>query len=382
MKIAQIVSTFPPYKGGMGNVAYHFAWSLASFKHQISVLTPLYGNEAAKKQEALLPNLEVRRLKPVFSFGNAAIMSDLFKQLKGAEIIHLHYPFYGCAFLIAAYRRIIDRRCRLLVHYHMDTRAQGWKGLVFKTYRYLLAPWVFRCADAITCASLDYVKHGDMAGFYAKHAAKFVQVPFGVDADKFHPGENQQKQILFVGGLDKAHYFKGLDILLEAFAGLSGPMIDYRLVIVGHGDLLPVYREMAVKLGVAERVDFRDQVNDAQLAEVYRESSFLVLPSINRNEAFGLVLLEAMASGLPVIASNLPGVRSVFRNGQHGYLVRPGDTDDLGKKIWQLAANDQQYQMMRTAARELVLERYTWQKAAERLNELYFRIRFAPEKRS
>ena len=382
MKIAQVVSTFPPYKGGMGNVAYHFSHSLIAFNHHISVLTPLYDADKALAHESLSTGLEVKRLKPLLAFGNAAVLADLPAALKGADIIHLHYPFYGSAFLVALYRCLFPRQCRLLVHYHMDTRARGWKGLVFDWYRYLIAPWVFRAADVITCASLDYVKHGDLASYYAKHKQKFVQVPFGVDTARFFPGEQQLKQILFVGGLDKAHYFKGLDILFNAFAGLAGRLEGYSLMVVGSGDLLADYRSLAAELGISDRVIFRDRVDDLELATIYRESAFLVLPSINSGEAFGLVLLEAMSSGIPVIASNLPGVRSVFKNGQHGYLAEPGDADDLAKKIWQLAGNDQLRQAMGEAARQLVLERYTWRKAADQLNELYYRIRYTPAVKS
>jgi glycosyltransferase involved in cell wall biosynthesis len=314
------------------------------------------------------------------AFGNAAVLRGMTPALAGADIIHLHLPFYGSACWPVFYRHFINRQSRLVVHYHMDTRAGGWKGFIFYSYRLLVLPWLVRTADAVTCASVDYVKHSDIARYYAQEPAKFSQVPFGVDTERFQPGANSKKQILFVGGLDKPHYFKGLHVLFATLANLGEQLEDYNLLVVGSGELLANYQAEAQRLGIGERVVFADKVDDAQLAEHYRQSAFLVLPSINRGEAFGLVLLEAMASGLPVLASNLPGVRSVFKNNEQGYLVKPGDADDLAKKILTLIRQPAKRQAMGQSARALVEATYSWEKAGEKLNELYYKVRAVPSK--
>ena len=244
----------------------------------------------------------------------------------------------------------------------------------------MVTPIILRIADSITCASLDYVKHGDLARFYAKHSGLFLRVPFGVDNKLFCPSDVvKQKRLLFVGGLDTAHYFKGVEVLLTAFASLGERVQTYRLIIVGDGDLLPAYRQLVRDLKIDNRVDFISDASDVELAKIYRESTALILPSINGCEAFGLVLLEAMASGLPVIASNLPGVRCVFKNGSQGLLVEPGNAEDLAKKIWQLVSQEKQTTAMGIASRQLVEEQYTWVKAGKKLNELYLRLKYSPK---
>ena len=95
------------------------------------------------------------------------------------------------------------------------------------------------------------------------------------------------------------------------------------------------------------------------------------MPSINSNEAFGLVLLEAMACGTPVIASNLPGVRSVFEAGVQGLLAEPGNVDDLKNKIAEILADNDKREMMGLASRELVEGKYSWERVGERLDEIY-----------
>lgn len=178
---------------------------------------------------------------------------------------------------------------------------------------------------------------------------------------------NNTLTVLFVGGLDRAHSFKGLPILLQAVPRIS----DVRLRIVGDGDLRPQYEQQARALGISDRVEFLGSVSDGELPNMYRQSDVLVLPSIGRSEAFGVVLLEAMASGIPVIASDLPGVRTVVADGETGFLAPPGDVSALADRIGSLARDSEQRQRMSAAARQRVEERYDWERVMERWLKIY-----------
>ena len=142
--------------------------------------------------------------------------------------------------------------------------------------------------------------------------------------------------------------------------------------------MLPYYKKLAAELGLNNSVFFHERVSDGELVDFYNYSDCLILPSINRGEAFGLVLLEAMACSRPVITSNLPGVRSVFKNGKHGLLVKPGDTADLAAKIRIILSDREKAAAMGRAGRELVENKYTWIKAAKRLNLIYHRVIYSP----
>lgn len=374
MKIAHFVCAFPPYQGGMGNSASQFASYTALLNHRVEVFTPLYSTELPLADSG---PVTVKRLKPLLSYGNAALMPVWRISLNDYDIVHLHYPFFGTSLLLALRKRL-GGKFKLIIHYHMDSVSTGWKGLVFRLHHKLLASWILNSAEAITCASLDYVKHSWLAKYFLANQHKFIQVPFGVDIKLFHPAKEKQDRLVFVGGLDRAHYFKGINVLLSAFATLGERFKEYRLAIIGRGDLLDDYRRLAEQLKVAERVDFISDADDAKLAEICRHSKALILPSVNMSEAFGLVLLEGMASGLPVIASNLPGVRSVFKNGEQGFLFKPGNVDDLAQRIWQVVVSDKRYLSMSQSARRLVEERYTWERAAEILNGLYSKLKYSP----
>jgi glycosyltransferase involved in cell wall biosynthesis len=168
--------------------------------------------------------------------------------------------------------------------------------------------------------------------------------------------------------LDQAHYFKGVDVFLKALARIS-PQI--KGVIVGDGNLRAVYEQHAKELGVSQQVFFAGRVTDETLQDYYRLADVTVLPSITMGEAFGLVLLESMSCGTPVIASNLPGVRTLFRDGEHGFLVTPGDEATLAERMAILAKNPPMVTRMGAAGRARVIERYTWEVAAEKLLTTY-----------
>lgn len=378
MRIAHIVCTFPPYKGGMGNSAYQLCNSLAERGHEVVVITPDYesGND---KQAFVKEKFKTLRLRPFFQYGNAAFIPQIFFALNNFKIIHLHYPFFGAACFVLLKKIIAGKKIKLVVHYHMDPLSGGLKGIAFKFSQLFILPLIIRYADAAVCSSFDYLENSDAAGLFKKYRQKFSAVPFGVDLKKFKEDDEAKKEddlggggkyVLFVGGLDRAHYFKGLDVLFQALAKILANN-KYYLAVVGSGDLQEYYKELAEKLGISSVVKFFDKVSDKDLPAFYYQADVVVLPSINKGEAFGLVLLEAMASGKPVIASNIPGVRSVFHDGVEGLLVEPGDIDDLAEKLKIILADRKLAEKMGEAGKKIVEEKYTWEKAAEMLEKIY-----------
>ena len=373
MRVAHIVCVFPPYKGGMGNSAFNFAKILAEIGYDATVFTPDYGGAGGGAEEK---RFRIERIKPLVKFGNAAFLPQLFWRLKDFDIIHLHYPFYGAEAAVLLRKLIYPKKTKLIIHYHMEPTAEGLKGLVFKLYRLFITPLLTRTAGVITCASVDYVKHSGIARYYERNKSKFREVPFGVDIDRFKIEDSRFKKldkslknILFVGGLDKAHYFKGVDTLLKALPVLH--VTCCMLHIVGDGDLRSEYERTAERLGIADKVNFVGMAADDDLPKHYRQCDVFVLPSINRGEAFGMVLLEAMACGKPVVASDLPGVRSVFENGKQGLLAEPGNAADLAEKIKIILSDDDLAKKMGEEGRKLIEEKYTWKKAGERLDAAY-----------
>ncbi len=373
MKVAHVISTFPPYKGGMGNSVYHAALQIGKRGHESVVFTTAYPG-MKPGTEMIGENTSVVRLRPLLALGNAAILPQLLWRLRGFDIIHIHYPFYGTADIVVL-GKLLFSKSKLVLHYHMDTVGTGLKGFIFSIYQFFFLPVIVRLASMVSCASLDYIRQSALADYFANHKKSFIEVPFGVDAKYFFPGAYPRKPIvLFVGGLDTAHYFKGVDQLINAFAKISQKYDDARLLLLGKGDLEKSYTELARSKNIADKMTIINSATDDELAENYRQARVVVLPSVNKSEAFGLVLLEAMSSATPVIASNLPGVRNVFRNLEHGFLVPPGNVNVLAAKLALLIESPKLAEEMGLAARKWIEERYSWEKVGERLEAAYLRI--------
>jgi glycosyltransferase involved in cell wall biosynthesis len=224
---------------------------------------------------------------------------------------------------------------------------------------------------------------------------KFHELPFSVDTEAFKPKlpenranspliakakeivrfithdiiKRRQTHFLFVGGLDSAHYFKGVDVMIQAASRLGRN--DWKLSIVGEGDRKASYQKLCQDLDIAKQVEFLGAISDAELIRRYQAADCFILPSINRNEAFGIVLIEAMACGLPVIASDLPGVRSVFRPGQEGLYCRPGDVESLRSAMEQMISSQTMRERLGRAARAWTIERYSQEAVKAKLIKIF-----------
>jgi glycosyltransferase involved in cell wall biosynthesis len=182
--------------------------------------------------------------------------------------------------------------------------------------------------------------------------------------------------VLFVGRLTP---HKGVDRLLQALP----PRATARIAgSVGHDPKLPErnYPELLRQLAVTHDVQFVGPITDDELPALYRSAQVFVLPSVDRScygkdikvsELLGLSLLEAMASGTPVIASAIGGVPEIVRDGETGFLVPPGDVAALGERLDQLLRDPYLAQRMGGNARQDVLDRFTWEHVAERCLAAY-----------
>ena len=391
MKVVHVVCSFPPYRGGMGGSAQQLVKRLLIDRpdYTLAVVCPNYG-QAVKKSDKQFINdsstYQILRLNTWFSFGNAAILKGLAKIWRSADIVHLHYPFYGTDALVWLLKKRYPRT-KLIIHYHMDPQANGWRGWLFKLFQGLFLARLLKQAEAITCASLDYWQSSAAGQLKLDLTDKLFEVPFRVDTELFQPRpkddglinqlglQRERQTILMVGGLDKAHYFKGVEVFLQALAILNqdNPELDYQGVIVGDGDLREKYQALASQLGLINRLFFVGAVNSQDLPLFYNLADLFILPSINRCEAFGLVLLEAMASGLPCLASDLPGVRQVIEPLVNGRLIKPNDASDLALQIKNILNDNQQRVVMAQASRRRAEQHFALSGHSE-LVDIYLRV--------
>lgn len=377
MKIAHVVSTFPPYLGGMGNVAYHMARESDRLGHKVVVFIP----EGGGGDRVNVDTFQVKTLKPWVTYGNAAFVPHLFNRLQRFDIVHLHYPFFGGAEAVALLKRLRPSKPKLVITYHMDPLGKGMVAKIMDFYAGIIMPSILSSADSITVSSYDYAENSQIKRLFMERREKFKELPFGI-SDHFIPQEKDEDLlkkytlnlkfgiVLFVGGLDSAHFFKGVDGLIRAFSMLKQK--DAVLMIVGDGDLRPNYEKLARELGMHSRVLFVGGCGEEDIVKYYNLADIVVLPSMA--ESFGMVLIEAMACGKPVIASDLPGVRTVVDEGVTGFLVPPGHIDLLTSRLQFMLDREDLCIEYGRRGRQKVLEQYTWDKVGRKLEAIYGEI--------
>lgn len=375
-RVAIVVCAWPPMGGGIGNNAYyHLKWLIKSGV-TAEAFTPDYGQ---KKEVSELP---VNYLKTVLPLGKAGFMFGLLKELKRFDIIHLYYPFFGSDFIIWLFKKINPQK-KLVLHYEMDPIGQGIMKIFFWLHIKLFLGAMINVSDRVGVLSFDHCKGSYLADFFEKQPDKFLEIPNGIEADFFSPGDKKEdllvvnnfsvhdKIIIFVGGLDDQHFFKGVPVLLESFATVSNKHPEAKLLVVGDGNLKLKFKELAKSLNLESKVSFVGWVNNDVLPDYYRLADIFVLPSTESTESFGIVVAEAQACGLPAVVSDWPGVRSTLADGQTGLLVRPKDARDLSDKLIQLLLDEDLCHSFGQAGRGRAAALYDWSELIKRIISLY-----------
>jgi len=375
MKIAHVTATFPPDYNGTANVCYHDAFEVARLGHEVHVFTSEYPLDGYRDPAEFC----VHRLPAFLRVGNAPVNLSLFSALKGFDVLHLHYPFYFGAEMVFL-RSVLDKT-PYVITYHQDVRLKGLLEPAIKLHNKTLGRLILGSCSRLFVTSWDYALNSGIKDIVISKGDDAAEVPNGVDVVRFDPRtsggsirerhgiENGEQVVLFVGALDSAHYFKGINVLLESLLKLNRP--DTKLVVVGDGNMRQEYISRAAALGLTDRVVFAGRVSADELPSYYAMSNLLVLPSTTEGEAFGLVLVEAMACGKPVIASDLPGVRSVVDEGITGLLAKPGSVGDLVDKIGSLLSQPDVMTRMGIEGRKKAETRYAWHNIGLLLERLY-----------
>ncbi len=370
-RIAVVTPTFPPYRGGIGKVAELDSRQLAALGHDVHVFTPTRG-------AATDPSYAVHELRAWLRYGNAAFVPGVMPLVRSFDLIILHYPFFGGAEPLAFAKPF--GRAKLVLAYHMDVVGSGFFRSIFAAHAKFVMPRIVRAADRVLVTTEEYARSSKLAPPIAADPSRFRTLAPSIDLHRFSPGPkptellrrhgfaDTDRVVVFVGGLDSAHYFKGIPVLLDAMA--SPALAASRAVIVGDGDLRPAFEARAAELGVANRVVFAGGVSDDALPAYYRLADLFAFPSLDRSEAFGIAALEALASGAPVVASDLPGVRTIVREGETGALVPPGDAAALAARMAAILGDDALRQRMAANARAMTEREYGDAARQEKLRDI------------
>ncbi len=359
MHILHLYKDYAPVLGGIENHVKVLAETQAAAGHRVTVLVCASG---AKSEVKTLHGVEVwksGRLATVASMP-ISLRQPLALMRMNPDIVHVQSPYP----LGEVSAWILKHRKPLVISYQSDVvRQRGW----LRAYAPLLRR-VLRHASRILVSSPRYL---ESSPWLQPVRDRCAVVPLGVDHVRFHPPQLAYAgppTLLFVGRL---RYYKGLDTLLQAMRDLP----DVRLRIVGTGEMETPLRALAAGLGIQERVRFEGDVPDAELPKVYTNATLFVLPANARSEAYGLVLLEAMASGLPCVTTEIgTGTSWIVQDGLTGSVVPPRNPEALACAISDLLAEPAALYEMGRAGRARVEGEFTQARMVERVIEAYHSV--------
>ncbi|MGB2601759.1 MAG: glycosyltransferase family 4 protein, partial [Candidatus Omnitrophota bacterium] len=228
--------------------------------------------------------------------------------------------------------------------------------------------------DHIVCVNEHIRKN--LVDKYGIPEAKIDEVGNGVDCDWFSPAQGLKESnaeevvITYVGRLENR---KNVDLLVRAAALLDGQDTGFKLRIIGEGEEEKRLRNLAISLGLEKRTEFLGRREGKDLLELYRTSSIFVLPS--RYEGLPLVLLEAQACGLPAVVTAFSGAEKIIKGGDNGYITKGWEASDLAACIKPLIEDEGLRLSMSENARKHMVEEYSWNKIADRLLEIFEKVR-------
>lgn len=370
MKIAILVSMFPPkWVGGVEIATQSIAEGLAEKGHDVHVITS-FDKEILPKvpdDDFFVHRVHYPKVK---IFGSMFFWINIFFALKKIkpDIVHCQTVQMGvCGFLFKKIYKI-----PYIVWCHGFDVYFPWPG------KKMISRFVLNNANAIVALT------GHMKQELQKLCKKnIIILPNGIDFGKFQGFSkqairdrlnisSQEKIIVFIGGLRPV---KGVIYLIEAFKIISQKVSEAKLFLVGNGAERKNLEEAVAKNGLSGCVRFIGEIPHEKIPEYLAMADMFVLPSLS--EGFPLVILEAMASGLPIVASNVRGLPEIVKEGESGFLAEPKNSHQIAEKILLLLENDALRQKISDANQEKS-QAYDWEHVTSEIEKIYSNVLNTP----
>jgi glycosyltransferase involved in cell wall biosynthesis len=352
MHILHIYKDYPPILGGIENHVRLLAEAQAARGHRVTVLvTNPVGRRTTIVEESGVQVVRAARLGTVVSTPLSLALPRQLSRIR-PDLVHLHFPYP----VGEVSQWVLQRGRATVLTYHSDVVRQR---SIMRFYRSVLVR-ILANVDAIIVGSPPM----QQSSYLQDYSDKLRLIPYGIPLARFREPPSSEKlarlrstygdlldrnrtpgefSLLFVGRL---RYYKGLDNLIRGL-----PNIPARLLVVGIGPMEEEWKALAEDTGTAGKIIWLGEVPDADLPAFYHLADLFVLPASHSSEAFGLVQVEAMAAGLPVICTELgTGTSYVNQSGVTGLVVPPLDTDALCDAINRLIADSELRDRMGAAA--------------------------------
>jgi len=365
LRILQTPVRFFPARGGVEKYVLELSKQLVSLGNDVTVVCA----DEPHAESCVVEGVTTIRLPYIAKVANTNITPRLFHALmsRNFDVLHTHIPTPWSADVSALVSLLKQKP--LFVTYHNDLTGQGASGLLAGLYNSTFLHLVLWRAKKIVITQPTYIER---SSHLKRHRKKVVVIPLGVTLPLAMPGvRHKADQVFFMSVLDKHHEYKGLGILLDAMAKVKDRRPEVRLLVGGEGELIGKYGQLAKLHGISDSVEFLGYLPDEELAAAYGSSSIFVLPSLNRMEGFGIVALEALSYGTPVITTRFAGSSDLIRRNKAGLIVPPGDTVMLANAIIALLEDHSEARSMGARGAAAVVREFSWESIAKQIMSEY-----------
>ncbi len=367
MRVLHLYKDYFPILGGIENHIRALAEAQARMGLEVIVLVTSPTRKTVELLEGSVRVLKASRWLTVASTPlSPAFFIHARRLFPQCDLVHLHHPYPPAeiAYLLSG------GNTPAVLTYHSDIVRQRVSGRLYR-------PWLYRVLQRVARILVTSPVYLETSPHLRAFRDKCRVVPLGIDADRFRAVPHEaaravrsswcsapyRPHALFVGRL---RYYKGIDTLLHALARLPG----VHATIVGSGPMERAWRALARDLELTDRVHFVGEVPDSELPLVYHAADLFVLPASARAEAFGTVLLEAMAAGLPVITTEI-GTGTTWVVGEAGWIVPPRDPIALAEAIQEILEQPEVARARGRQGQERVQREFTIEKMAQSVLKIY-----------
>lgn len=386
MKILMLSWEYPPKSvGGLSNHVYYLAQSLKKAGNEVHIVTCQEGEIPNEEQDngvyvhRVAPyNLETEDFTKWVMHLNFAMIErtvQLINKLGEFDIIHAH------DWLSAYSAKVLKWSCKIPMLCTIHATEHGRNGGIrTDMQRYISsAEWMltYEAWKVIVCS--EYMK-SEVCNIFNTPDDKINVVPNGIDSDSFkldfdrdefrrRYAKDEEKLVFYVG---RHVHEKGVQLLIETAPDILNTVGEVKFVIAGKGPMTEELKEKAKYLGLENRIIFTGYMDDADKVKFYKIADTAVFPSFY--EPFGIVTLEAMAAGCPVVVSDIGGLKEIVEHKINGIKFITGSRDSLKDNIVELLSSDNLRKDITEKAYEALLEKYTWNKVAEETIKVYKKV--------
>jgi D-inositol-3-phosphate glycosyltransferase len=377
-RICLVTHYFPPHKGGIEQVSYEQSKRLTERGYQIDVLTSKFEGRNPNPLRGIrihhYPSLNVAKRfgvpYPVISFSAYKTFTQL---MKNCDIVHAHGHVYMSSYLAGMVAKKYGKPF-IVTQHNTFIDYQSFLNIVEQLNDLFIGKQVLKRADRIVTVSEETKKYVLRLG---ADKTKTSVIYNGVDTDVFRPAnkeENREKLGLpknrrIILSVRRLVYKNGLDTLLESVPHAAQNHPDILFVVAGKGPSRKLIEDRIKELGIEANIRLAGFVPDNLLPAYYGAADCFVLPSAS-GEGLPLVLLEAMACGLPVIATAVGGTPEILRNMKNGVLVPPRNPEAMAEALSRLLSEGRGT-ALGVEARRVVEGRFTWEENVRQLEEVY-----------